>query len=51
MLGPPTSGPVTSMYGNVPGYEGSLAGGGKFKCGHYYLVSTGFYVASAAFGV
>lgn len=27
---PPTSGPSTSMYGNVPGYEGTLAGGGKF---------------------
>ncbi|XP_003973089.1 protein SSUH2 homolog [Takifugu rubripes] len=27
---PPTSGPSTSMYGNVPGYEGTLAGGGGY---------------------
>lgn len=31
---PPTSGPSSNMYGNVPGYEGTTAGGGKVKAPH-----------------
>lgn len=36
---PPTSGPSTSMYGNVPGYEGTLAGGGKFTAYSLLILS------------
>lgn len=37
-LYPPISGPPANMYGNVPGYEGALAGGGESYFGWGFLL-------------
>lgn len=35
---PPPSAPAANMFGNVPGYEGTMAGGGKWTPTHNFHI-------------